>query len=92
MPKNSVWLTFSKNVKAANVKKERFQMVNPLFFTCFRITFLKQVKQFVGGQPLLTNYNSRLPIVVYAAAGCEIRYRIWTASQTWGAADKKVTT
>ncbi|MDT8391141.1 MAG: ecotin family protein [Lentisphaeria bacterium] len=49
----------------------------------------EKVERFVGGQPLLTNYNSRLPIVIYAPAGCEIRYRIWTAPQAWESSEKK---
>ena len=37
------------------------------------------VKRFVavGGEPHLIRYNSRLPIVVYAPEGVEVRYRIW---------------
>ena len=39
----------------------------------------QQVEKFVGGEPLLIRYNSRLPIVIYAPEGYEIRYRIWQA-------------
>lgn len=49
----------------------------------------KKQEVFVGGQPLLINYDSRHPIVVYAPAGCEIHYRIWTAPQTWESSEKK---
>jgi len=40
-----------------------------------------KVNRFVtlGGEPYLIRYNSRLPIVVYAPEGVEIRYRIWSA-------------
>jgi ecotin len=40
-----------------------------------------KVKQFIplGGDPYLIRYNSRLPIVVYAPAGVEVRYRLWRA-------------
>ncbi len=31
----------------------------------------------LGGEPYLIRYNSRLPIVVYAPEGIEVRYRIW---------------
>lgn len=41
-----------------------------------------QVASFVTAAPLLVRYNSRLPIVVYAPKGYEIRYRIWQASET----------
>jgi ecotin len=33
----------------------------------------------LGGEPFLIRYNSRLPIVVYAPVGVEVRYRIWSA-------------
>jgi len=33
----------------------------------------------LGGEPYLIRYNSRLPIVVYAPAGVEVRYRLWRA-------------
>ncbi|MFP6901702.1 MAG: ecotin family protein [Opitutales bacterium] len=40
-----------------------------------------QVELFVRGKPLLIRYNSRLPIVIYAPKGFEIKYRIWSASE-----------
>jgi len=46
------------------------------------------VEAFVSGQPLKVRYNSRLPIVVYAPKGFEIRYRIWKASDTMESAEK----
>ena len=48
----------------------------------------RQVTKFVSGAPLLIRYNSRLPIVVYAPKGCEIRYRIWQAPETTEKAEK----
>ncbi|WP_291987079.1 ecotin family protein [Candidatus Accumulibacter sp. ACC007] len=41
-----------------------------------------KVRRFValGGEPYLMRYNSRLPIVVYAPEGVEVRYRLWRAS------------
>ena len=47
-----------------------------------------QVEAFVMGAPLKVRYNSRLPIVVYAPKGFEIRYRVWEASGTTHAAKK----
>lgn len=40
-----------------------------------------KVKRFItlGGEPQLFRYNSRLPIVIYVPAGCEVRYRVWKA-------------
>lgn len=34
----------------------------------------------LGGEPHLIRYNSRLPVVVYAPEGVEIRYRVWSAA------------
>ena len=48
-----------------------------------------QVKKFVSGAPLLIRYNSRLPVVVYAPKGQEIRYRIWRAPEKWEEAKKE---
>jgi len=41
-----------------------------------------KVNRFItlGGEPYLVRYNSRLPIVVYAPEGVEVRYRIWSAA------------
>jgi ecotin len=35
------------------------------------------VKTFVAGPRMLVRYNSRLPLVVYAPEGTEIRWRLW---------------
>jgi ecotin len=42
-----------------------------------------QVERFisVGGETIL-RYNSRIPLVVYAPAGVEVRYRLWRAGST----------
>ena len=47
-----------------------------------------QVKQFVAASPLRIAYNSRLPVVVYAPEGYQVRYRIWTAAETFVQAGK----
>jgi ecotin len=47
-----------------------------------------KVKTFVTAAPLHIRYNSRLPIVVYAPSGYEVRYRIWSASETTHKADE----
>lgn len=41
-----------------------------------------KVSRFVtlGGERYLIRYNSRLPVVVYAPAGVEVRYRVWSAA------------
>ena len=40
------------------------------------------VDKFVSAQPQLVRYNSRLPLVVYAPEGYEVRYRIWKAGKS----------
>jgi ecotin len=47
-----------------------------------------KVKKFVTASPLHVSYNSRLPIVVYAPKGYEVRYRIWKASEITTKAEK----
>ena len=47
-----------------------------------------QVSQFVRASPIHLVYNSRLPLVVYAPTGYEVRYRIWRASDTIGRAER----
>lgn len=42
----------------------------------------QKIETFVAGTSLLIRYNSRLPIVVYAPRGYEVRYRIWAAAET----------
>ena len=39
-----------------------------------------KVQRFIKlrGEPYLIRYNSKLPVVVYAPEGVEVRYRIWT--------------
>lgn len=34
----------------------------------------------LGGEPYLIRYNSRLPVVVYAPEGAEVRYRVWISN------------
>ncbi len=53
-----------------------------------RIPSPPPVKKFVavGGDLFLVRYNSKLPVVVYAPEGCEVRYRIWKA----GAEEKTI--
>lgn len=49
-----------------------------------------KVKRFVGlgREPYWVRYNSRLPIVVYAPDGVEVRYRVWRASPEVAVIDK----
>ena len=43
----------------------------------------------VGGEPLLVRYNSKLPLVIYAPADVEVRYRIWSAAEHSSVAPKQ---
>lgn len=43
----------------------------------------------VGGEPLLVRYNSKLPLVIYAPADVQVRYRIWSASADSAAAPQQ---
>lgn len=49
-----------------------------------------KVDRFVtlGGEPVLIRYNSRLPVVIYAPEGVEIRYRVWRAEPETKVAEK----
>lgn len=35
----------------------------------------------IGGEAMLVRYNSKLPLVIYAPADMEVRYRIWAAAR-----------
>ena len=43
----------------------------------------QQVESFVSGKSILIDYNSRLPVVIYAPEGYEVRYRIWSTSDNF---------
>jgi len=49
-----------------------------------------KVNRFItlGGDPYLIRYNSRLPVVVYAPEGVEVRYRLWRAEPESSVIDK----
>ena len=49
-----------------------------------------KVNRFItlGGEPFIIRYNSRLPVVVYAPEGVEVRYRIWSAAPVTKVMDK----
>ncbi len=56
--------------------------VGPAASTLIRVPLGKPpVKKFVtmGGEPHLIRYNSKLPVVVYAPEGYEVKYRFWKA-------------
>ena len=48
----------------------------------------QKIERFVPGTSLLIRYNSRLPIVIYAPNGYEVRYRIWSTTKTTEKAEK----
>lgn len=46
----------------------------------------EKTSRFVHAMPYMSDYNSKLPLVVYAEKDIEIRYRIWSASEALQAA------
>lgn len=44
--------------------------------------------KFVSGQTLTVRYNSKLPIVIYAPKGFDIKYRIWKAGKNQNTKEK----
>ena len=48
----------------------------------------KPVNTWVTGQAMTIQYNSRLPIVIYAPEGYEVAYRIWSTSEATTKAKK----
>ncbi|GAB6124027.1 serine protease inhibitor ecotin [Dysgonomonas termitidis] len=44
--------------------------------------------KFVSGQTLIVRYNSKLPIVIYAPKGYEVKYRIWKADKEKSSVEK----
>lgn len=44
--------------------------------------------KFVSGQTLMVRYNSKLPIVIYAPKGFEVKYRIWKAEKEKNSLEK----
>ncbi len=44
---------------------------------------IEPVEAFVHGTPLRLPYNSRMPVVIYAPEGFELRYRIWAAADAF---------
>ena len=47
-----------------------------------------KVMQFVTGTSILIRYNSRIPVVVYAPEGYQIKYRIWQAPEQFEVAQE----
>jgi len=45
-------------------------------------------EKYVSGESIIVRYNSKLPIVVYAPKGYEIRYRIWQAGEEQSTLEK----
>ncbi len=52
----------------------------------------KKEKKFVTSHPGdagMLNYNSKLPVVVYTSENIDVKYRLWKADETLGAAEKR---
>lgn len=48
----------------------------------------EKITEFVTGTSIFVGYNSRLPIVIYAPDGVELRFRIWNTSPDFEAVPK----
>ncbi|PVZ87174.1 ecotin [Serratia sp. S1B] len=63
--------------------------LSPLASTMMACADDTKRQQFIAahlGEQAMQRYNSRLPIVVYVPKDVEVRYRIWSASETMGRA------
>lgn len=77
---------FSGRIKAETIKgwgftKYQVGPLGPMAGTRMAVDpATPKVDRFIslGGEPYLIRYNSKLPVVVYAPRGVEIRYRIWS--------------
>ncbi|MND67751.1 Ecotin precursor [compost metagenome] len=61
----------------------RLEAVNGPASTLMACPDGKKTKTFVPvvGEGFMLRYNSKLPIVVYAPKGVEVKYRIWSAGE-----------
>lgn len=78
---------FSGKIQAENIKGWGFTRYNVSKMGPMAGTLMApdpnapKVNRFIplGGEPYLVRYNSRMPVVVYAPADVEVRYRVWAA-------------
>ena len=74
--------TVKRTVKGWGFPRYNVSQLGPMAGTQLAIDpNAPKVSRFItlGGEPYLIRYNSRLPVVVYAPEGVEVRYRIWRA-------------
>lgn len=71
-----------KNVEGWGYGYYQLERVGPALSTLMACPDDSRRQTFVtaGGEPLLVRYNSQLPLVIYAPADVEVRYRIWSAA------------
>ncbi len=48
-----------------------------IFSTMMMCPDRKKTEKFVTVSPVMVNYNSKLPLVIYTPKGCEARYKVW---------------
>lgn len=79
-------VSFSGNIQEKDVEGWGYPRYNvtvgPMISTMMAADpSVPKVKKFVvlGGEPYLIRYNSKLPVVVYAPEGFEVRHRLWKA-------------
>ncbi len=48
-----------------------------IFSTMMMCPDRKKTEKFVTVSPVMVDYNSKLPLVIYTPKGCEARYKVW---------------
>ena len=73
----------AENIKGWGFTRYMVSKLGPMAGTLMAVDpNAPKVNRFIamGGEPYIIRYNSRLPVVVYAPEGVEVRYRIWSAA------------
>ena len=73
----------AENIKGWGFTRYMVSKLGPMAGTLMAVDpNAPKVDRFIamGGEPYIIRYNSRLPVVVYAPEGVEVRYRIWSAT------------
>ena len=80
-----------KNIEGWGFPRYNVSKLGPMAGTLMAVNpNAPKVNRFVpiGGEPFLIRYNSKLPVVIYAPEGVEVRYRIWSAAPQATPVDK----
>lgn len=79
-----------KSVQGWGYDYYELEQVGPAMSTLMACPDDNRRKAFVavGGEPLLVRYNSKLPLVVYTPTDVQVRYRIWSATDSQAASPR----